>query len=171
MSRLRPRHVLAGYGSALLESNRNRVQTAYQLCRETPTHPAGFPNPLSQFCGQPAQSRMSRPVYVLQPRWRGCFSVWHCQVGCRILNEIILLGLRRLRSRRVQPEQCFEWACANTMSVKCIQCTAEYIARYTQYKAVNKDTLWHITAFRTSFVDDSAWQSVKDSESQTRRGH
>jgi hypothetical protein len=34
--------VLAGYESALLESNRNRVQTAYQLCRETPTLPAGF---------------------------------------------------------------------------------------------------------------------------------
>ncbi len=47
-----------------------------------------FPNPLSQLCGQPAQSRVSRQVYVLQPRWRGCFSVWHCQVRCRILNEL-----------------------------------------------------------------------------------
>ncbi len=100
-----------------------------------------FSNPLSQLCRQPAQSRVSRPIYVLQPRWGGCFSVWQCQIRCRI-------GLRRLRSRRAQPEQSFEWAWANTMLAKCMPCTAEYIARYTEYMAVYTDTLWHITAFR-----------------------
>ncbi len=43
------------------------------------------PDPLSKLCRQPAQGRMSRPKYVLQPRWGGCFSVWQCQIWCRIL--------------------------------------------------------------------------------------
>jgi hypothetical protein len=47
-----------------------------------------FPNPLCQLCGQPAQGWVSRPVYVLQPRWRGCISVWHGQIGCMILHKL-----------------------------------------------------------------------------------
>ncbi len=49
-----------------------------------------LPNPLCQLssCGQPAQGRVGRPVYVLQPRWTGFFSVWHRQGACRILQKI-----------------------------------------------------------------------------------
>ena len=47
-----------------------------------------LPNPLSQLCGQPAQAPVGRLIYVLQPIWRGCLSVWHSQRASRILQKL-----------------------------------------------------------------------------------
>ncbi len=41
--RCHPLHELAGYCSAPQENNLNRLQLAYLLCRQNPTHPAGSP--------------------------------------------------------------------------------------------------------------------------------
>jgi hypothetical protein len=53
-------------------------------------------NPLCQLGGQPAQGRVHRPVFVLQPlRGRGR-SVWQGNKGGRVLYKIKLAGLGKV---------------------------------------------------------------------------
>jgi hypothetical protein len=53
-------------------------------------------NPLRQLGGQPAQSRVRRPVNILQPLWGFCSSFWQGHNGGGVLCKVKSAGLEKV---------------------------------------------------------------------------
>ena len=70
-------------------------------------------NPFCQFGWQPTQDRMSSPVYVLQPLWRGKRSISRDREGAGFSANSILLG-QLVKTCMYNIEHCID------MYIRCI---------------------------------------------------